>query len=66
MDYENHDEENEPAGKRTESPREWALVEEESDTERTDDLGEPVDEVVEWPRADVEYRSVVIIELYRT
>lgn len=44
--------------------RKTALVEEEAKGHRPDDLGNPVDKVVESTRADVEQGAIVVIEFY--
>lgn len=63
MDDEDHHEKDTPAGQRTDAPTNALLIEQESDSNRTDNLREPVDEVVERACTDIEERPVVIVEL---
>jgi hypothetical protein len=59
---EHHDEEDAPCGKGADATRDKTLVQEEANREGADDLREPVYEVVQRSRTDVEQRLVVFIE----
>lgn len=64
VDDKDHNEQHAPAGERAQAPAEALLVEQKADADGADDLGKPVDQVIQRPRADVEHGAVVIIELY--
>lgn len=63
VDGEDHHEKDTPAGQCADASADALLIEQESDSDRTDNLREPVDEVVERPCTDIEQRPIVIIEL---
>ncbi len=54
MDDEHHNEEDKPSSKGTETTREFLLVEDESNSKRSDDLRQPIHEVVQRTRTDIE------------
>lgn len=66
VDDEHHAHQDAPAAERAEATREAPLVEQEADADGADDLREPVDEVVERTRTDVEQRGVEVVELCAT
>ena len=65
MDDEDHNHEQRPAGEGTETTSETLLIEEETDANGADHLGEPEDEVVEGTGTDVEDGTVVVIEFWK-
>ena len=62
MHDEDHDEEDDPAREGAEATGETALVKEEANRDGADNLRQPVDEVVECTRADVEDRAIEVVE----
>jgi hypothetical protein len=51
-----------PAGKCANTARKTPLVQEEADGERADDLGNPINEIIQTAGTDVEESTVVVIE----
>ena len=64
VDGKHHDEENCPPAERAGAPRNMVLIEEEPYRDRTNDLGQPIDEVIQRPCANIEKRVIVLVEFY--
>lgn len=57
-----HGQEDDPGGEGARAPWEGDPVEEESNQDRSEDLREPVHQIVQRARTDVEERIVVLVE----
>lgn len=59
---EDHSEEGSPTQKRADTSAQTVAIEQGTHKKRSDNLSHPVHEVVERPRANVEYSAIVLVE----
>ena len=64
MDDKDHDHQDGPTAEGTQTTAEGLLVKKETNGDGADNLGYPINEVIERPSTDIKHSAIVVIELY--
>lgn len=65
VDYKDHRKKYTPAREGTKAPAQALLIQEEPNADGADDLGKPVDEIIQCACPNTEYGTVVVVKLWR-